>query len=137
MTIEYGGDVYNDDRMFVMSICKCIVETAEDGAVKTTVYHENIPSEYKWCLVTYRNTARYPAVRVDNYDRLDQAQAYMRSVEPTVPRISLGGRPPRAPVSYDEFVRWKTENNLMEYDYKKMYMPGGSNHSETFISFPR
>ena len=31
------------------------------------------------------------------------------------------------------FVQWKEQQDFQEYDYRKMYMPGGSNPSETMI----
>lgn len=102
----------------------------------TTVHHESAPTEHKWCVVTYRNTPRYPAVRVDHFDSFRQAQDYVEKVEPSVPRISFGGRAPQPPPSYDRFAKWKSDNKLKEYDYRAMYLPGGSNARETIITKP-
>lgn len=125
--IEFNGQMYNDDRMFVLYLCKGTVNA--DGTA-TTIYHEEPPDNSKWCLVTYRNVPRYPAVRVDHFDTLEEAQAYIKKVEPTVPLISLGGKGPRVQLPYNEFVKWKTDNGFREYDFKAMYQPGGANLQE-------
>ena len=31
---------------------------------------------------------------------------------------------------YDQFIKWKERNNFKEYEYKKMYAPGGTNPRE-------
>ena len=131
--VFFQGETYNDDRMFVLHICKCKV-TDDDDTVTTTIYHESPPDDSKWCLVTYRNTVRYPAFRVDPYDSFDEVQACMHSLEPTVPRISLGGSSPKIPLSYEEFAMWKAKNGLKDYDYKVLYTPGGTNAREMVLS---
>lgn len=132
--VEYEGETYHDDRMFVLHLCKCTVAASEDETFTTTIYHEKAPAEYKWCLATYRNIARYPASRVDDFDSLKAARAYMERVEPTVPRISLGGRSPRPPLPYNQWVEWKAKNQLNDYDYKEMFSRGGTNPREFVIS---
>jgi hypothetical protein len=129
---EYNGEIYNDDRLYVLYVCKCTVEVS-DGIITTTIYHESAPDDHKWCLVTYRNVKRYIACRVDHFDSENEALAYSREVEPTVPLISLGGSSPRIPLPYDQFVHWKERNNFKDYDYKTMYLPGGTNPRETII----
>ncbi len=131
--IEFNGESYHDDRMFVLYVCKCTVDINDD-VMSTKIYHEEAPENHKWCLVTYRNAARYFATRVDHFDFENEAKTYMKKVEPTVPLISLGGRSPHAPLPYDQFVKWKEKNNFKEYDYRKMYLPGGTNHVETIYS---
>ncbi|MCK5611945.1 hypothetical protein KAR91_59295 [Candidatus Pacearchaeota archaeon] len=131
--IEFNGELYNDDRMFVLYLCKCTV-CINDEVIETTIYHENAPDDHKWCLVTYRNIPRYIATRVDHFDSENDAMAYMKKVAPVAPLVSLGGKPPQTPLAYDEFVRWKKDNNFKEYDYKTVYTPGGTNHRETVLS---
>ena len=79
-------------------------------------------------MVTYRNTERYPVSRLDAFDTKTEVQKYQRRVEPTTPLVSLGGE--QSGMSYDRFVDWKNQQGLQEYDYKKMYLPGGENHRE-------
>lgn len=102
--------------------------------MKTSIYHERAPEKHKWCLVTYRNVVRYIAVRVDHFDSAEAAQAYIKKIEPQVPLISLGGKPPNSPLPYNQFVNWKERNNFEEYDYRKMYPPGVDNPTETMYT---
>lgn len=134
MTIEFEGNEYFDDRMFVFHICKCVVEEAENGLTATTVFHENPPSNSRFCLVTYRNVARYPAFRVDDFDSESAAREYLEHIEPTTPRVSLGGRSPAIPMTYSDWQAWKEENACNEYDYSKMFLPGGRNPKEYIMS---
>ena len=134
--IEFNGEIYNDDRMFVLYICKCTV-CIKDETIETIIHHETAPDDHKWCLVTYKNVPRYMPTRVDHFDSENEAIAYMKKVEPEVPLVSLGGKSPNTPLPYDEFVRWKEENNFKEYDYKKMYLPGGTNPSEMVINLKK
>ena len=130
--IEFNGEMYLDDRMFVLYVCKCTVDIT-DNVVTTTIYHDGAPENYVWCLVTLKNVPKYIAVKVDLFDSEDEAIAYLQNVEPTVPLISLQGRAPHEPLPYAQFVKWKERNKLKEYDYKKMYMPGGTNQQEIII----
>jgi hypothetical protein len=92
--IQFNGEPYNDDRMFVLYICKCTVNTIEGDTVETTIYHENAPEAHKWCLVTYKNIAKYPAVRVDHFESLKAAEDYMKKN-----RTYYASNKPRWPVS--------------------------------------
>lgn len=132
MPVAFGRDLYNDDRMFVLYLCRCFVEDSTDSVV-TTIHHESPPPESKWCVVTYRNTATFPAVRVDPFDSLELAQAYLERIEPNTPLVSLHGKSPSAPSSYHRYVQWKTENDFQDYDWHSMYTPGGKNARETMI----
>ena len=125
--VEFNGRTYNDDRMYVFYIAPC-TEEIEGEYVHYQIYHNNPPTEHKWCLVTYRNTERYPVSRLDAFDTKTEVQKYQRRVEPTTPLVSLGGE--QSGMSYDRFVDWKNQQGLQEYDYKKMYLPGGENHME-------
>lgn len=135
--VEFNGETYQDDRMFVLHLCKCTVANLEDDVLETKIYHEKSPDKHYWCLVTYRNVPKYPAIRVDHFDSLEAARDYMQRVEPTVPLISLGGNSPKTPLPYDQFVEWKTKNQLNEYDYKKMYTEGDTNPIEVVLSKKR
>jgi len=135
--IEFNGETYRDDRMFVLYICRCTVDIIEGEIVATTIYHEDAPETHEWCLVTYKNVTRYPAIRVDHFESLKAAQDYMKKVEPTVPLISLGGNSPQAPLLYDQFAKWKAKNHFKEYDYREMYLSGGGNPKEVVYTKKR
>ena len=129
----FNGDVYNDDRLFVLYLCKCTVDVRGD-LITTTVYHQGAPEDYVWCLVTYRNLLRYNPVKVDHFHSENDARAYMKIVEPQVPLISLGGRPLNPPLTYEQFLSWKERNSFKEYDYKEMYPDGAASPSEIIVT---
>jgi hypothetical protein len=133
-TTEFDGETYNDDRLFVIAICKCKVADADGGMVETVIHHENPPADHLWAVVTFRNTRRYPIVRIDHFARSDSAQAYLRTVEPQAPLISLGGASPRVPMSFDKYTAWKVANNYEDYDYRKVFSPNGTNPCELLIT---
>ncbi len=120
--------------MYVLYICKG-TETIVGDRVSTTIYHEESPVNAKWCLVTYRNNNRYMAVRSDFFDSRQDAEAYMKEVEPMVPLISLGGQPRNPPLPYEEFLRWKKKEGFQEYDYKKMFLPDSKNPFEMMTDY--
>jgi hypothetical protein len=124
---EFDGQIYYDDRLFLLHLCLGTVEI-DDELATTTIYHENAPPEASWCLVTYRNCESFPAFSVLHFETKDDAIAYKQTIEPTTPLISRGGKP--AEVSYDAYVNWKIEQSLSDYDYRKCYRPGGTNPKE-------
>jgi len=130
-TINFQGIDYFDDRLFILYLCPGTVEMKDDGTVTTTIFHEQAPANHVWCVVTYRNTNRYPLYRVDSFYRKEDAEAYIKDVEPKTPLISLNGKSPEIPLSYEAYVAWKKENKLKEYDWKSLYLPGGSNAQES------
>src|SRR5690348_11109992 len=135
--VEFEGEVYRDDRMFVIHLCKAVVSDIDEDTFQTTVYHEQDPEEFVWCLITYRNTDRYPVYRVDHFDSIESARAYLEYFEPRVPLISLGGKSPETPMPYSRFAEWKRVNRLEEYDYRTVFRPGGRNPRESVISRKR
>jgi len=129
-SLHFQGETYNDDRIYVLHIARCTVSAGPDDTTVTTVYHENAPEGALWCLVTYRNTPRYPPTRVDHFASVEDARSYLERVEPTVRRISLGGRSPQEPLAFDAWTAWKLANGLKDYDYQSLYLPGGKNPKE-------
>lgn len=131
-TIKFQGQEYFDDRIFVLYLCagKVEIEEGEEGAVWTTIYHENPPAEHIWCVATYRNCKRYPLYRVDSFHRKEEAIAYIKQIEPETPLISLGGESSQDPLPYEKYLEWKKNNNLKDYDWKSLYSAGGINASE-------
>jgi hypothetical protein len=132
-TINFQGTNYFDDRLFVLYLCPGTVEIQDDGMVVTTIYHEQAPVGHVWCVVTYRNTNRYPLHRVDIFYKKDDAINYIKKIEPETPLISLGGKSPDHPMSFEEYSRWKKENGFKDYDWKSLYSHGGSNARENIF----
>ncbi len=132
-TIKFQGQNYFDDRLFVLYLCKGTVEIEpnEDGVVWTKIYHEKELDNYIWCVATYRNCNRYPLYRVDSFYKKEDAEEYIRKIEPETPLISLGGNPPATPLSYKDYSEWKVKNGLKEYDWKSLYSQDGTNASES------
>jgi hypothetical protein len=131
--LSFQGQDYFDDRLFVLYLCKATLETQDDGVVVTTIYHEQAPTVHVWCVVTYRNCDRYPMFSIRHFATSDSAVAYLQQVEPETPLISLHGSSPTKPVSYQEYCAWKTKNNLGEYDFSKLFTPGGTNAREAIF----
>jgi hypothetical protein len=129
--LQFQGETYNDDRMFVLHLGRCTVRAAEDSTKVITVHHESSPSDSRLCVVTYRNTRRYPPTGVEQFDSLAEARAYIQRIEPTVPRVSLAGRSPVAPLPYDQWLAWKAANLVKEYDYRTVFPARGQNPIET------
>lgn len=131
--IEFQGQQYYDDRLFVLYLCKGTVEIEPDGdgVVWTEIYHEQAPVDHFWCVATYRNCNRYPLYRVDSFYKKEDALAYIKKVEPETPLISLGGKSPEHPLSYEDYLLSKNKNNLKDYNWQELYTPGGSNASES------
>ena len=134
-TIEFEGQQYFDDRMYVLYLCagNIEIEDGEEGAVWTTIYHENPQKGHLWCVATYRNCRRYPLYRVDSFYKKEDAIAYIEQIEPETPLISLDGKSPQHPLSYQQYLEWKKSNNLQDYDWKSLYSAysaGGSNAFE-------
>jgi hypothetical protein len=134
-TIHFQGQEYFDDRLFVLYLCKGKITTGSDDIITTTIYHDKAPNDHLWCIVTYRNCHRYPAVRVDSFYKKDDAMAYLRKIEPETPLISSAGKSPAAVVSFEEYQKWKKENGLKEYIWKEMFihMPLGASAKEHMI----
>ncbi len=131
-TIEFQGQNYFDDRLFVLYLCpgKVEIEDGDDGAVWTSLFHENPPKEHIWCVVTYKNYGRYPLYRVDSFYKKEDAISYIKQIEPETPLISLEGRPQQNPLTYDKYLEWKKDNQLKDYNWKSLYSVDGSNAGE-------
>ncbi|MBT4597508.1 hypothetical protein HOC76_00590 [bacterium] len=131
--IEFQGQEYFDNRLFVLYLCpgKIRIEEGDDGAVWTTIYHEKSPEDNVWCVVTYKNCNRYPLYRIDSFYKKEDAESYIRKIEPETPLISLGGRSSGLLMSYDEYVKWKKKNDMKDYDWNSLYLDGGTNAQET------
>jgi len=82
----YRGRIYHDDRLFILDMVRVRKE-----------------DRYVWSVITRRNHAGYPAFRVDKFESRKSAVEFIKKIEPTTPRISLGGNPPQTPLPYSEY----------------------------------
>ena len=131
--ITFNGVSYFDDRLFILHLCRGRIEGDVDGTVNTTFFHEGGSDDLTWCLATYRNCVGYPLVSLNHFETKNDALKYNSIVEPTVPLISLNGQSRNPPLSYDNHSKWKRREGLPDYDYRKVYSPGGENHRELVI----
>jgi hypothetical protein len=131
--INFKGLRYYDDRLFVLSLCRGKIKVNTDGTVESIIFHVPDGVDFIWCLATYRNSEKYPLANLHHFESKDEAQRYLELVEPTVPLISLNGQAPNPPLSYADYIVWKRQNNMSEYDYRKVYLPGGENPCELIV----
>jgi hypothetical protein len=130
----FDGDVYNDDRMFLLYICQCTVEDRGEF-LASTIYHERMPDEDAlWCIVTFKNTPAYPATRIDHFPSQEHARAYFERAMPGVPLISLQGRSPTNPVPYSIYRMWEVPNGFSDYNYRNVFSSGGSDAREVILT---
>jgi hypothetical protein len=80
---EFEGRTYYDDRLFILDLCPA---TKGDQDV--------------WAVITRRNCEGLPPRRADDFPTEAEAMAFIERIEPTTPRISLGGRSPNPTPSY-------------------------------------
>jgi len=132
-TIKFEGQDYFDDRLFILYLCKGTVEIepGPEGSVWTRIYHEKAPDDHVWCVATYRNCNRHPLYRVDSFYKKEDAEQYIKKIEPETPLISCGGKPPKSPLSYEEYSEWKVKNGFKDYDWQSLYSSDGTNASES------
>ena len=84
----FEGRVYNDDRLFILDL-----SPAKKG-------HSNV-----WAVTTRRNCDGFPPIRVDDFLSEEEAIAFIKRVEPTTPRISIGCCSPVPTPTYEEHCR--------------------------------
>ena len=85
----YKGEVYNDDRLFILDYG--IAD--EEG-------------KQVWYIATRRNTSRFPPFRVDRFTSESEVIEFIKAVEPKTPRISLDGKSPFPIPTYEEHLKW-------------------------------
>ena len=134
--IEFDGEHYRDDRMYILHIAKC-TKKESDLYITTTIYHDEPPDNYHWCLVTYRNNERYSPTRVDDFASKADAETYLRKVEPSVPLISLGGQSRNPPLPYKEFVNWKSKHGFQEFDVDEVFKYTNEDRTLSFTTMKR
>ncbi len=85
--VLWQGTMYRDDRVFILDL-----QLASKG------------DRQVWAVTTRRNIDGFPPFRVDDFETKEKAVEFIQRIEPTTPRIRLGGKPPENPVPYDEYV---------------------------------
>jgi hypothetical protein len=91
--INYQGDTYRDDRIFVMNLSRGKVEI--NGEISQ-----------KFVLVTYRNSLKFVATRADHFDTKEDAESYIKKNEHEVPLISQNGKSLPIPDNVDTREFW-------------------------------
>ena len=97
--IEYEGEDYRDDRIFVINL-----SYGKEGDVP------------KWILSTYRNTVHLIGRSTKCFDSKEEAIDYLKSIEQEVPLISNHGNPLEIPEDienkWEYFNEWLEQRNL-------------------------
>jgi hypothetical protein len=103
---------YRDDRMYVLRLSSDFYTSADNSiTINGREFHlkdRNQPV----ALITYRNTFQLPPVRTDQFSTMDEAEIYIRKVEPTCPRASLGGMSPDPTPTWEEHLEWLRKSDL-------------------------
>ena len=90
---------FHDDRMFVLQVAP-VTLSRDIGSC-------SLPKTSKrWAVITRRNVPGYPPSRTDDFHSREEAVAYLKKVAPQTPRVSLGGKSPDPPLSWDGFQDW-------------------------------
>ena len=118
--IEYKGDKYRDERMFVLNLTFAQIKI-DDG-----VNLKSQELEYKWVLATYRNNLALTSFRTDKFDTKAKAIKYLKEVEPLVPLIGNGEEALSIPDNIDRWqywLDWLKRNKLFSAITEKQHMP--------------
>lgn len=82
----YEGRIYKDDRLYILDL----TQAKKNG-------------RSVWAVVTRRNHDGFPPRRVDDFETREEAIDFIKKVEPTTPCISLNGKAPQIPLSYETY----------------------------------
>lgn len=93
LNIKYQGEIYRDDRMFVMNLSHGKIE-------------KNSQKISKFVLVTFRNTIQLTAIRGDYFDNKEDAEKYIKKIEYEVPLISQNEKTLSIPENVDKWEFW-------------------------------
>ena len=85
----WQGQIYLDDRLFILDLQK-----AQKGDREV------------WAVTTRRNIEGFPPFRVDDFETKQEAISYLKEVEPSTPRISLQAKSPTPVPTYEEYLQW-------------------------------
>ena len=81
--------LFNDDRQFVMEICRVKFNSMD-----------------KWAIITRRNVSDYPPIRTDHFESREAALSYYMKVVPNTPLVSLGNKSPDPPINLEQYKEW-------------------------------
>ena len=118
--IDFNGEQYLDDRLYVMHVARCTVDLS-DGVLVTTVHFAEPPTKHIWCVVIRKNIERWPPTSIKRFASEEEAMDYLMHVEPQTPLISLRGSSPARPMSYSKYCDWKQTNHFKEFDWRTLY----------------
>lgn len=120
--MKMNNNTYYDDRIYLMYVCKCVV-THEENMEITNLYHEEAAEGFNWAVAIRENSARYKILDVIHLQNEDEARDFFRLNAPMTPRVSLGGDQPKEQIDYTDYKQWLEDNNLEEYNYRKVFSP--------------
>ena len=134
--LEFEGEDYFDDRMFLCWVGRCFLGPPEEGISFSTIFHEE-PSRAVlqnerdlWVVVFCRNTHRWPIVSLQHCKTRDMADQYCRMLERETPLVSLFGGVMDPLLSPEEWQLMKSSKKWADYDYTKVFLAGGTNPTE-------
>ena len=138
---KHWSGSYRDDRMYVMRITSDF-DKDDNGSVEAAFGHVEASDNLKPALViTYRNVPSLPAIRVDEFPTVLDAVEYIKTLEPTCPRVSLGGKSPEPTPSWQEHLSWLHERGLKSAAQGNAPMPdwakGNPTAREMFMLTPK
>lgn len=100
----WQGQAYFDDRVFILDL----QQATKNG-------------QSVWAVTTRRNVQGFPPRRVDDFKTKEAAISYLKQVEPSTPRISLGGHSPSPEPTYEEYLAWcKSEGILSSMEIHRL-----------------
>lgn len=104
--LNFGGQYYLDDRMFVIELEPVALPHAAG---------ERTPS--RWALTTRRNVPGYALFRQRVFDSREQAIDVLRRLAPQTPRLSLNGLSPVPAPTYEQHNAWLAQHGLAPLAY--------------------
>jgi len=128
-----SNDQLFDDRLFLTSVYAGQVEKTEDGYIVTKIQYDQVPPGAIWIVNYYRNVPQFPIVGTYHFQHKEDALKYLSIVEPTTPLQSLGGRSPSIPISFPDYVKWKTSKGFLDFHPDRAFSSGGENRGETIF----
>src|SRR6266545_5784859 len=99
--LNFGGQYYLDDRMFVVDVESVPLP---DGSGEWAAAC--------WAVTTRRNVPGYALFRQRLFASREQALALLHRQAPQTPRLSLQGLSPIPPPSYEQHNDWLRERGL-------------------------
>lgn len=99
--IQFMGNDYFDDRMFILEIS---IATVRDFDLKN--------EKEVWSVITRKNTPGYFPTRTDDFETKEQAIDFYKQIIPQTPLVSMKGTPLGADTSFESFLKYCNEKNI-------------------------